>query len=254
MTDYFVHGQSMGDTLYTAQRWYYHEPVTWVTDLYNKPIIDWLNKETDCPIPPMVYLKSDHTYEYDKPKFLPYYFWREPQWKASGLVFLSSADSFKVHRPSLSGRGHVAEQAIDGKGAVRNIRSSTKLNPKKKIAVLTETWKPARKFFSWDKLVFKPGYEVFEIINIDCSNQDKYPKIRSESIEQTVELLSECDLVVSIASMPAALSACLGIPTIMLHESEARKGSVGVEVFGGKDLLVANSPEDVNIMIESMLN
>lgn len=261
MTTLFVHGMNMGDTIFAAQGIYNRSPSIWVTDIYNRPLIEWLIHNTDCPVVRGIYMTTEGSDHRSKHKFRPYVKYALSFWDnfvKSDPELDREIDDIFVSRVKLnhSNNSHVINQLNFGDPAVV-IKTHRGLDPKKRIVLSCESWNKDRWYDNWDLINFPEGYEVVELCTKDnCGGhfQTRFPKVEVSSMDDTEEVLRTASAVIGVSSFTGALSASLGIPTIMLTPTQKVAVYNGVSPWGGIDLLTSAHPDLISKSLETLID
>lgn len=240
MDSLLIHGANWGDTIYAAQRSFYLDYCDWCTDLYNKPLIEFLIEYTNCPIENAIYLKTQATDNVGKAKFVPYRKWKLNQWMAQYKGY----QRYDIYKPDLQCNKHSALQAASADKPYKIITSKIRTNDKL-ITISCDTWNNKRKYDRWNEVQIPNGYKAIEIV-YNKNFYTRYPKVRSNNVEETAEIILRSSLVVGVSSFTTCFSASLGIPTIKLCQNNYDRTYLGVSIFGGIDLPIDSDPREIS--------
>ena len=244
----YIHGQNKGDTVYALQGCYAYPSVTYVTDEWNRSLIEFIISSTDVPVSTGIFLPTINSTAIDKCKFSEERCYDEAQWRSR----IGHFDKYVLCHKMISRDKHIS-LALNNSRTPRVIQTRG-ITPKKSLSIVVaaETWNPARQYLHWRDLNLNGSVELTTGMYSRNTLQEVVV-VDNGDIATTVEIILGANLVVGVASFTAALSASLGVPTIMFHATQTSLKTCGVSIFGGTDFLVSEHPRAVQQEIERRL-
>lgn len=251
-------GPNKGDTLYASQA-IRHLPsdTCWLTDPYNANLIQFLREDTDLRFGSHADVcgkASDAHIRGNRPWGL-----KMPLWASEGTYQL---EEFRVN---WSDQRHMAIRANKG-DAPAPLKITSELGhpgdlysyfDQPYIVISSETWKSHRKYPDFNKITWPSNYNLINIYSDArhtdlsiCNNHELIP----DDYRCTSRILSNASAVIGVASFTTALSANLGVPTLMLHQHQTSINKCGAWPWGGSDLLVSATPEEVSEEFENLID